>query len=297
MPGLFSAPTSGRGETPADPPESLDLVGQCLWRAGLPPDALTNRFTPECAKMIGLLLQGHTTREIGAQLGIGHEVVMPTLREEGADPQWLEGQPHNQVMERIFLPSDIRPDLDQLPGNQGRLRPEDPIALEVPPEVIARARHGGGMFAPDWREAARADREERNKIEDNAVNAARAYYGQCGYEVVSVEQCNKGWDLECMKDGNVELRVEVKGTKSADIRVELTPNEYKKSGDPDYLDSYRLAVVRNALKPNPKCAIYKKDGENWRRPDSEGGNDRDAPNSLMTERVDAAIVRGRDSNE
>ena len=276
------------------PPEPEDIVEKCLWKARLPPDTLDMHFTPECAQMIGLLLQGWTTRQIGEKLGIPHGNVMRKLRDEGAEPEWVDDQPRNQVMERILLPPRVRPpDLHDLPGRQAPLRPDEPIPLEVPPDVITPAEHGEGIFGPDWREHALADRKERNEIEDNAVNAVKAYYSGRGYDVVSVESENKGWDLECRKNGEAALRVEVKGTKASDVRVELTPNEYKKSRAPGYRDSYRLAVVRNALDPNRKCAIYEKDGENWRRPASEGGNDNGAPDSLMMERVDAAIVRER----
>ena len=79
--------------------------------------------------------------------------------------------------------------------------------------------------------------------------------------------------------------------------VELPPNEYKKSGDPEHRESYRLAIVRNALTRDRKCAIYEKDGADWRRPDKEGGNDKGAPDFLVTERVDAARIREPDSDE
>ena len=297
MTALFSSAHSQASIAPSTP-EPEDIVAKCLHRAGLESNTLRLHFTPLCAKLIDLLLRGGTTRQVGDICGMNHTSVMPALRKEGAEPEWAQGQPHNEVMARIFLPSHIRPNLRTLPGQQGELEigePDNRVMLEVPLEVIEHAKRGWGLF---WRTEALADREERNKIEDNAINTVRAYYGKCSYEVQSVESDNKGWDLECFKNGKVALRVEVKGTKSAGIRVELTRNEYEKSCDPDHGDSYRLAVVRNALLPNPKCAIYEKDGENWRHPAEEGGNDKDAPDSLVTERVDAAVVRERrDSDE
>ena len=261
--------------------------------------------------MITLQIQGWTLRRIGAKFDMPHTRVWETLRGEDVEGEWADGQPRSEVPAKIILPSRVRPDkrtvggqgrlLDPLSGRvlgpQGRLL--DRVVLELDPSVITPA--APGVFN-HWRERALQAQDERNRIENNAVNTVRAYYeGEArGYKVESVEADNKGWDLECLKNDKVILRVEVKGTKSANIRVELTPNEYKKSRAPGYRDSYRLAVVRNALAPksNRKCAIYEKDGENWRRQAGEGGNDRGAPDSLTMERVDAAIVRERrDSDE
>ena len=279
-------------------PEPEDIVAKCLHRAGLEPNTLRLHFTPLCAKLIDLLLRGGTTRQVGRICGMNHTSIMPALRKEGAEPEWVPGQPHNEVMACIFLSPHTRPSLDDFPGKERALgigEPDNRVKLVVPQEVIERAKYGGGEF---WRVEALADREKRDKIEDSAVNTVKEYYCKQRYDVSSVEPENKGWDLECLKNGKVALRVEVKGTESPDIRVQLTPNEYGKSCSANYQDSYRLAVVRNALSPKPKCAIYEKDGENWRRPAEEGGNDKDAPDSLVTERVDAAVIRERrDSDE
>ena len=297
MTALFSSAHPQASIAPSTP-EPEDIVAKCLHRAGLESNTLRLHFTPLCAKLIDLLLRGGTTRQVGDICGMNHTSVMPALRKEGAEPEWAQGQPHNEVMARIFLPSYIRPSLDDFPGKERPLgigKLDNRVMLVVPQEVIERAKYGGGEF---WRVEALADREKRDKIEDSAVNTVKEYYCKQRYDVSSVEAENKGWDLECLKNGKVALRVEVKGTESPDIRVQLTPNEYGKSCSANYRNSYRLAVVRNALSPNPKCAIYEKDGKNWRRPAEEGGNDKDAPDSLVTERVDAAVVRERrDSDE
>ena len=134
-----------------------------------------------------------------------------------------------------------------------------------------------------WRAPAAGNAEERKQIERAAVDAVGEFLEGRGYEVVSVETQNLGWDLEAAK-GNALLRVEVKGTKASEIHVELTPNEYGKSGDP----RYRLAVVRNALKKEPLCAIYERDKQIWKQ---ICGNDAGAPSCLHNEEKVAAVVK------
>ena len=134
-----------------------------------------------------------------------------------------------------------------------------------------------------WRASAAGNAEERKQIERAAVDAVGEFLEGRGYEVVSVETQNLGWDLEAAKGNASLLRVEVKGTKASEIHVELTPNEYGKSGDP----RYRLAVVRNALK-KPLCAIYKRDKQIWKR---ICGNDAGASSRLRNEERVAAVVK------
>ena len=130
--------------------------------------------------------------------------------------------------------------------------------------------------------------EERAKIERAAVDAVESHYRELGCEVVSREYDYVGWDLDVYKGGTIFRRVEVKGTQSSDVHVELTPNEYAKSGD----SRYRLAVVRNALAANPACAIYARKGGEWRRVSGmESGGDNDASERLTMEEKTSAIVR------
>ncbi|MGG7195408.1 DUF3883 domain-containing protein [Clostridium butyricum] len=88
------------------------------------------------------------------------------------------------------------------------------------------------------------DADLRKKIETVAVKKVTDYYRNLGYEVKSVEKDNVGWDLE-VKRKRTLFRVEVKGTSSSNISVDLTPNEYKNMQI--YKNSYRLAIVTNAL--------------------------------------------------
>lgn len=88
------------------------------------------------------------------------------------------------------------------------------------------------------------DFEMRKKVEIVAVKKTIDYYKNLGYEVKSVEVDNVGWDLEVERKRTL-FRVEVKGTSGSNIAVDLTPNEYKNMKL--YKDSYRLAIVTNAL--------------------------------------------------
>ena len=135
------------------------------------------------------------------------------------------------------------------------------------------------------------DSKERKAIESAAVDAAKAHYRALGYEVESVECENLGWDLNVRKDGEIFRCVEVKGTKAPSIKVELTSNEYGKSG----CELYRLAVVRNALEDSPACAVYERKGDEWRRVSGEeSGGDKGAPDRLVMEEKKFAIIRQPD---
>ena len=127
------------------------------------------------------------------------------------------------------------------------------------------------------------DVKERMRIEIAAVKSVKTFLNDHGYKVESVEAKNLGWDLEATKENKL-FHVEVKGTKAPKICVELTHNEYDKSARPDY----RLAVVRNALKKNPLCALYQRDEQIWRR---VCGNDMKAPLRLENREKTSAIVK------
>ena len=157
-----------------------------------------------------------------------------------------------------------------------------PARNEAAPEQSAPRKSGGNarprIVSP----------EERARVELAAVETVTAFYEARGFTVKSVEAENKGWDLEIRKGRKILHRVEVKGNKGGNILVELTPNEYEKSGDA----RFRLAVVRNALQSAPVCAIYGRDGEGWLRADGEdGGNDESAPGRLSTTEKISALVR------
>lgn len=129
----------------------------------------------------------------------------------------------------------------------------DPSGIDLPPSRHAR---GGRPRQPDPR--------LRTEVEKAAINHVIAHYK--GYEWVTVEDENKGWDLE-FRRGELELLVEVKGRSGAIGRVELTPNEYaemrRRRG------KYRLAIVTRAL-DDPQLSIvrYNESDRTWRDQDN-----------------------------
>lgn len=95
--------------------------------------------------------------------------------------------------------------------------------------------------------------ELRKKVEKTAVDIAIEEYTKRGFKVNSVENENKGWDLEAYFK-NISLKIEVKGLSSSNLVVELTPNEFKNM-DKYKEDFYRLAVVTETL-TNPILNIF-----------------------------------------
>ena len=187
-----------------------------------------------------------------------------------------------------------------------RLPPFPPIALvslNAVRQGMRRAALRGrvALSLPDgWRDDVIAEEEKQDKlrreVETAAVEAVAKYYLRRGCDAPkSRELDNVGWDLEFRKGGRALLRVEVKGTQAVQwsgVQVELTPNEVKQADNPRFRNSYRLAVVRDALR-NPKCAIYERDGDGWRRVPDLGGDDDKAPAELTTEPSGSVIVRMR----
>ena len=115
-----------------------------------------------------------------------------------------------------------------------------------------------------------ADAERKARVEKSAIDEAEAYYmgkiHDC--EVESVEKENKGWDLEVLVNGDVMLRVEVKGLSGSDPNVLLTPNEY--TAFKKKLNDYRLVIVTNAL-ATPKLleCYFCNESKSWKVCNSE----------------------------
>lgn len=124
------------------------------------------------------------------------------------------------------------------------------------------------------------DPYKRQQIEKIAIELTTKHYKDLGYVVDSVEKDNMGWDLEASLDNKL-LRLEVKGLSQEEILIELTPNEYDKMKK--YKDSYRIAVVTNALGENPSLKIlsFSPESERW---EDEQGNPLN-----ISERVSARI--------
>ena len=101
------------------------------------------------------------------------------------------------------------------------------------------------------------DQERKAKVEKAAIRTCCDHFESLGYEVLSVEKDNLGWDL-LAKTGRSSLRIEVKGLSGTTFSIELTPNEYIAFAQ--QANDYRLAVVVDALK-NPKLSICRYSAE------------------------------------
>lgn len=103
----------------------------------------------------------------------------------------------------------------------------------------------------------------RKTIEERAVEHAWEFYTSeigGGWTVVSVEDDNKGWDLECTR-GEERRLIEVKGRGRDHSWAELTPNEWSKMKDPEHRAIYDLYVVTACLSDNPVASIFRHDGK------------------------------------
>lgn len=90
----------------------------------------------------------------------------------------------------------------------------------------------------------------KSKVEKAAVERVRAFYNEIDDPTRSREADKVGWDLESESG----LRIEVKGRLSHIFDAELTPNEYRAFceaiNDAKSADTYRLAIVADALNPD-----------------------------------------------
>lgn len=121
------------------------------------------------------------------------------------------------------------------------------------PNRIRRSRKRRGRRAPE--------RALIERIESASVQAVSEQYSAWGFDVKSVERENLGWDLEAEHPDRSALRIEVKGTKSGDVRSELTPNEFRAF---QRTRDYRLCIVTDALGTNPAIHTFLQGrGEGW----------------------------------
>jgi hypothetical protein len=106
----------------------------------------------------------------------------------------------------------------------------------------------------------------RSAIEKAAIDAATSHYVNLGYDVVSREAENLGWDLDVTAIGVPGgLKIEVKGTSLAAFAVELSRNEYEKMNL--HQESYRIVIVTNALgSPFLREFVYESKTRRWLDP-------------------------------
>lgn len=123
----------------------------------------------------------------------------------------------------------------------------------------------------------------RMEVERAAVDYVIDHYEGRGFNCDSVERDNKGWDLEARR-GAVELLIEVKGCSGDVGQVELTPNEYSAMTNRQYRESYRLAIVTQALDENRRSLSiisYNGSDKTWR--------DQDGRRASVKKRIGARI--------
>lgn len=112
--------------------------------------------------------------------------------------------------------------------------------------------HGGTSHIRDQKHWNTQDQEKKVEVEKAAIRVCCTHFESLGYDVVSVERDNVGWDLVATA-GRYSLRIEVKGLSGTVFSIELTPNEYNAFSQ--QASDYRLAVVVNALAKNPLLSI------------------------------------------
>lgn len=124
---------------------------------------------------------------------------------------------------------------------------------ELPPENSLRNRRGSGHWG------GKTDPLRKAEVERAAITKVSEHYKS--YKIKSVEKDNLGWDLEARRKGEKVLHLEVKGLFGSDLKIGLTPNEYRAftahlSGE---LLSYRLCVVTGALSGESRLVIFRYD--------------------------------------
>ncbi len=93
---------------------------------------------------------------------------------------------------------------------------------------------------------------KRIEVETRAIKVVTRHYERLGYVVSSVERDNVGWDLNAI-NGEVSLKLEVKGLSGKEISTELTPNEYNNLKK--HNRKYRICIVTEALL-SPRLNVF-----------------------------------------
>ena len=116
------------------------------------------------------------------------------------------------------------------------------VSLRIKTPPVAVRVSGAGFGKP----------EQNRLVERAACRAAKKYYEQRGYGVISREKENVGYDFEVTKGGET-LHVEIKGVSGSALRFPITANEV----DCAHSDSsFRLAVVTEALRAKRRVHIF-----------------------------------------
>lgn len=107
------------------------------------------------------------------------------------------------------------------------------------------------------------DVERRDAIERAAVARVSKYYADQGFNVITRERENLGWDLDIHDPLLGEpILVEVKGTSRRQFVVELSHNEY--ANMQAHRHRYRVCIVTDALGARQlREFVYNADGDQW----------------------------------
>lgn len=140
-----------------------------------------------------------------------------------------------------------------------------------------------GQIQKPKRKRKNIDYFRRTKVEQAAINDTIKHYQELGYDLISVENDNLGWDLEATNE-NKKLLIEVKGLSQGLINFQMTPNEYQNMNKKT--ENYRISVLCNALNSNKYLSIfsYSPDSNNWE--DDDG-------NSLEIKEITGAQIQSR----
>jgi hypothetical protein len=109
------------------------------------------------------------------------------------------------------------------------------------------------------------DPKKRKLVEDNAIELVWTHFENDGYRIKNRQDHNCGWNLEAVR-GMERLKLEVKGLSGSDLSADLTVNEFEKMMADEHTPDYRVCVLLDALKPDPKnLHIIKGDAsKQWR---------------------------------
>jgi hypothetical protein len=96
--------------------------------------------------------------------------------------------------------------------------------------------------------------EQNRLVEQAACKAVRKHFERRGYEVVSREKDNRGYDFDVSRNGET-LHIEVKGVSGSLQKFPITANEVVCAR----ADSkFQLALVTEALSPKQQVKIFKR---------------------------------------
>ena len=112
--------------------------------------------------------------------------------------------------------------------------------------------NSGEDLAEDIDEIVVSDSISNQEVEKSAIKFVIIHYENLGWEVLSVESENVGFDLLCSK-GNDYLGIEVKGLSGKGTQFVISRNEVNESKNNS---NWHLAVVNLAISDRPILQIY-----------------------------------------